>query len=73
MLVLTRRTNQSIIIGDGIEVTILGIAGEKVRLGISAPEDVGVYRQEVYARIAAGENGGISREGSPQRGQGAKQ
>lgn len=51
MLVLTRKPGQSIIIGDGIEVQVLSVAGEKVRLGISAPKDVSIYRDEVYERL----------------------
>ena len=47
MLVLTRKTSQKIMIGDGIEVTVLSISGEKVRLGIKAPRDVPVFREEV--------------------------
>jgi carbon storage regulator len=53
MLVLTRRSNQSIMIGDDVEVTVLAVAGEKVRLGISAPTEVPVFRREVFVRIAA--------------------
>ena len=53
MLVLTRRSNQSIMIGDDVEVTVLAVSGEKVRLGISAPAEVPVFRQEVFVRIAA--------------------
>lgn len=53
MLVLTRRTNQSIMIGDDVEVTVLAVSGEKVRIGIEAPQDVPVFRREVYVRIAA--------------------
>ena len=53
MLVLTRRSNQSIMIGDDVEVTVLAVSGEKVRLGIDAPSEVPVFRREVYARIAA--------------------
>jgi carbon storage regulator len=53
MLVLTRRSNQSIMIGDDIEVTILAVSGEKVRVGISAPNEVPVFRREVYLRILA--------------------
>jgi carbon storage regulator len=48
MLVLTRKTNQSIMIGDEIEVTILAVSRDKIRLGITAPREVPVYRQEVY-------------------------
>ena len=54
MLVLTRKTNQSIMIGDDIEVSILSVAGEKVRIGIDAPRDVAVFRQEVYVAIDEG-------------------
>jgi carbon storage regulator len=60
MLVLTRKSNQSIMIGDDIEVTVLAIMGEKVRIGIQAPREVPVFRKEVYLEIqqenlAAGE------------------
>jgi carbon storage regulator len=58
MLVLTRKPGQSIMIGDGVEVQVLSVAGEKVRLGITAPRDVGIFRDEVYERIAEeGRNG----------------
>ncbi len=51
MLVLTRKSNQSIMIGDDIEVSVLSIMGEKVRIGIQAPRDVPVFRREVYLEI----------------------
>ena len=51
MLVLTRKTNQSIMIGDEIEVSVLAIMGEKVRIGIEAPRSVPVFRKEVYLSI----------------------
>ena len=51
MLVLTRKTNQSIMIGDDIEVSVLSIMGEKVRIGIQAPRDIPVFRKEVYLEI----------------------
>ena len=51
MLVLTRKPGQSIMIGDGVEVQVLSVAGEKVRLGITAPRDVSIFRNEVYERI----------------------
>ena len=51
MLVLTRKTNQSIMIGDDIEVSVLAIMGEKVRIGIEAPRSVPVFRKEVYLEI----------------------
>jgi carbon storage regulator len=51
MLVLTRKANQSIMIGDDIEVSVLAVTGEKVRIGIQAPRDVPVFREEVYLEI----------------------
>ena len=54
MLVLTRKTNQSIMIGDEIEVSILSVAGDKVRIGIDAPRDIAVFRKEVYIAIDEG-------------------
>lgn len=53
MLVLTRKSNQSIMIGDDIEVSVLSIMGEKVRIGIQAPREVPVFRKEVYLDIQA--------------------
>jgi carbon storage regulator len=66
MLVLTRRSNQRIMIGDDVEVTVLGVSGEKVRLGITAPDDVAVFREEVYLRIAS-EEGSPGSNGEPER------
>jgi carbon storage regulator len=51
MLVLTRKIHQSIVIGDGIEVVVLEVRGEQVRLGIRAPKDVAVHRKEIYDQI----------------------
>ena len=51
MLVLTRKTNQSIMIGDEIEVTVLAVSRDKIRLGITAPRDIPVFRKEVYLSI----------------------
>lgn len=53
MLVLSRKTNQSIMIGDEIEITVLSVSGEKVRLGIKAPREVPVYRDEVYNEVSS--------------------
>jgi len=58
MLVLTRKPDQSIMIGDGVEVQVLSVAGEKVRLGITAPPDVAIFRDEVYDRIEHERPGG---------------
>ncbi|MBA4291861.1 carbon storage regulator [bacterium] len=51
MLVLTRKVNQSIVIGDGVEVVVLEVRGEQVRIGIKAPRDVAVHRKEIYEQI----------------------
>ena len=51
MLVLTRKLHQSIVIGDGIEVVVLEVRGEQVRIGIKAPKDVAVHRKEVFEQI----------------------
>ena len=51
MLVLTRKSNQSIMIGDDIEISVLSVMGEKVRIGIQAPQDVPVFRTEIYLEI----------------------
>ncbi len=51
MLVLTRKGSQSIMIGDDIEVSVLSIMGEKVRIGIAAPREIPVFRKEVYLEI----------------------
>lgn len=51
MLILTRRNQESVVIGDDIKVTILAINGNQVRVGIQAPNDVGVHRQEIYDLI----------------------
>jgi carbon storage regulator len=53
MLVLTRRTDESLTIGDSITVTILGIEGDKVKLGIKAPRDITILRQEIFEAVQA--------------------
>jgi len=55
MLVLTRRSNQSIMIGDDIEVSVLSVMGDKVRIGIDAPGNVPVFRTEIYLEIQSQE------------------
>ena len=61
MLVLTRKSNQSIMIGDEIEVSVLSVNGEKVRIGIEAPRAIPVFRKEVYLNIQAEKAGGDAR------------
>lgn len=54
MLILTRAINQTLIIGDDIQVTVLEVNGNQVKIGINAPKDVSVHREEVHERIKAG-------------------
>ena len=61
MLVLTRKTNQSIMIGDEIEVSVLAVSRDKIRLGITAPRDVPVFRKEVYLAIKGDESIGAGK------------
>jgi carbon storage regulator len=51
LLVLTRKSNQSIMIGDDIEISVLSVMGEKVRIGIQAPQEIPVFRKEIYLEI----------------------
>lgn len=57
MLILTRRVGETLMIGDSVTVTVLGVKGNQVRIGINAPKDVAVHREEIYQRIQRGENG----------------
>ena len=70
MLVLTRKTGQSIMIGDDIEVSVLAVAKDKIRIGITAPKEVPVFRKEVWISIKEGEGqgeGGNEKDAAPGR------
>ena len=64
MLILTRRISESVIIGNDVKITVLGVKGNQVRLGIDAPKEVSVHREEIYERIQNEKNGDVSIERS---------
>jgi carbon storage regulator len=57
MLILTRRVGETLMIGDNVTVTVLGVRGNQVRVGVNAPRDVSVHREEIYERVRCVENG----------------
>ena len=64
MLILTRRVGETLMIGDEITVTVLGVKGNQVRVGVNAPRDVAVHREEIYQRIHDDEPGRLRSTGS---------
>lgn len=60
MLILTRRITETVVIGDEVTVTVLGIKGNQVRLGINAPKSVAIHREEIYERIKREQQGGTT-------------
>ncbi|HVC17160.1 MAG TPA: carbon storage regulator CsrA [Rhodanobacter sp.] len=63
MLILTRRVGETLMIGDEVTVTVLGVKGNQVRIGINAPKTVAVHREEIYQRIKGeGETGSVAGE-----------
>ncbi|WP_022950893.1 carbon storage regulator CsrA [Leucothrix mucor] len=65
MLILTRRVGETLMIGDDVSVTVLGVKGNQVRIGIDAPKDVAVHREEIYDRIRDEESGAVKFEEDP--------
>lgn len=60
MLILTRRVGETVMIGDYVTVTVLGVKGNQVRVGINAPKDVAVHREEIYERIKREQQGTVA-------------
>jgi len=66
MLILTRRVGESVVIGEDVTVTVLGVKGNQVRIGINAPKTVAVHREEIFERIKSGQ-GAPDRSNSDER------
>jgi len=65
MLILTRRVGETVIIGNDVDVTVLGVKGNQVRLGVKAPREVSVHREEIYQRISQEQASGNGADHGP--------
>ncbi|HRD48422.1 MAG: carbon storage regulator CsrA [Candidatus Competibacter sp.] len=66
MLILTRRVGETLMIGDEVTVTVLGVKGNQVRIGVNAPKDIAVHREEIYERIKREQDGTVQSAVPPQ-------
>ena len=64
MLILTRRIGETLMVGDDVTITVLGVKGNQVRIGVNAPKDVAVHREEIYQRIQKEKDGDDDSGGS---------
>jgi carbon storage regulator len=68
MLILTRRVGETLMIGNDISVTVLGVKGNQVRIGVDAPKEVAVHREEIFERIKSEQAGSSDSKASPETG-----
>ena len=66
MLILTRRVGETVMIGNDVTVTVLGVKGNQVRVGINAPKTIAVHREEIYERIKREQEGNTDNDGEPE-------